>query len=355
MAQNFDDIKQFISNAIQARSREDVPEHLRPSAFWMDFCKYTDYVRKLDDGELLKVRNHTWHLTADNYQTYYFHGAGSVRRGVEEEYEYLIRRLGLDTFPGEGEHGLGFDTRWGKVCRDRVRYLQVLLDLHEHDALAAKGTQTVLEIGGGFGGLASVIMKHNPAVAYVLLDLEETLFFQAVNLTNAFGRSAVVLCESDRPMPALEPGKFYLVPQARFKLLEGLKFDLAINQQSMQEMNQQQVDHYCTLLENGARLFYSSNLDHHNQDLRDGKNIVTDLNTFIRRRLGRVLWDSYKDDSLLTRLTRRLGPIHRGVDSLKRALSHSRAASKLYRLLRGKPLGRHSDFKLQRLILLCRN
>ena len=348
----YDDVKQFISDAIVARSRDEIPDYLKPSKYWLDFCKFSAYVRRLDNQELGHIRNHTWHLTGDSYQSYYF-GSPVENRCLAEEYEYLVGRLGIELRMGEDERGIGFDTRWGKLNRDRIRHLQVLVDLREHGAFSSDRPQTLLEIGGGFGGLAAVIMSYNPAVTYVLLDLEETLFYQAIYLSNTFGRERVVLCDQGRPMPQLEPGRFYLVPQAQYQLIENVKFDLAINQQSMQEMNQLQVDHYCNLLERTSVLFYSANLDQHSQTVQDEKKIVAGLNAFLLGRFGPVLWDSYRDDSPILRLLRRWRTINSAIYHIKLLMSRSSAASRLYRLVRREPLRRFSDFNLQRLILRC--
>lgn len=351
---SYDDIKQFIADAIAARSRDGVPDYLKPSKYWLDFCKFSAYVRTLDDQELRRIRYHTWHLTADNYQVYYFI-SDLNRRCLLEEYEYLIGCLGTGRHLGEGESGIGFDTPWGKINKDLARQLQVLVDLRRHDAFPSDRPQTVLEIGGGFGGLAATMMRYNPATACVLLDLEETLFFQAVNLSNAFGRGAVVLCDDRRPMPAPEAGKFYLVPQARGRLVEPLRFDVAVNQQSMQEMSEAQVDHYCDLLEKTTARFYSCNLDHHVLLLRSEKRIVTSLNALLLKRFGRPLWDSYRDCSSITRLGRRWGRVKTVADLLKSVVVRSRAASRLYLALWGEPVRRYSDVNLRRLIFRCRS
>ena len=53
----------------------------------------------------------------------------------------------------------------------------------------------------------------------------------------------------------LSEGVVYLVPQSQAAVLEQYTFDLAINQQSMQEMNQEQVDRYCNLIKKDYEVF----------------------------------------------------------------------------------------------------
>ena len=346
-------IKDFIAAAIDQRQGGDVPDFLRPSDYWGESFKYSEYVRTLPPDELKRIRYHTWHLTSDHYQIYYF-GTDANKRCLLEEYDYLSGMLEGPAAFAEDDSGIGFDTDRGKLSIDLVRYLLVLVDLVRHGPISADGPRTVLEIGGGYGGLARLCMDFNPATAYVILDLAETLFFSAVNLTNAFGADRVVLCDRSGPPPSAEPGRFYLVPQSRHELVRPMRFDLAINQQSMQEMNQQQVSHYCDILAATTGQFYTCNLHHHSQKLRDETGIVTDLNDALRGRFPEVVWDSEKAESCLTRFIRRhpsIGFLHAGAKILG---SQNARIARAYRGLTGRPLRQFSDARLQRLILRCR-
>jgi putative sugar O-methyltransferase len=193
MADTYRHIKSYLVAALEQRKRGDVPQFLQPSIYWQDFSRFTSYVRTLPDEELKFIRYHTWHLTSDQYGFYYF-CLDATRRALLEEYEFLSKKLGSATRLGEDDYGIGFDTDEGKISCDMVRYLMVLVDLVKHGAFATTGPQTIIEIGGGYGGLARMCVTLNPATAYVLVDIEETLFYQAVYLTNAFGSDRVVLC-----------------------------------------------------------------------------------------------------------------------------------------------------------------
>jgi hypothetical protein len=349
---SYDDVKQFIASAIDRREQADTPPFLIPSDYWKDFCKYSSYVPKLPDDELPFIRQHSWHLTGDGCHEYYF-GSQSYRRSILEEYEYLARILELTAPMGEDPSAIGFDTPYGKLNRDRLRYLQVLADIIRNGAFLRDRPQSVLEIGGGYGGLASTVMAANPRTSYVIVDLEETLFYSSVYLRNTFGPDRVVLCDQRQAVSALEPGKFYMVPQSQYAQVQGWKFDLAINQQSMQEMNQQQVDHYCDLLENVAQLFYSCNLSQHTQILCREKKVVTGLNNFLLYRFPNVLWDSRKEAGLCWSILTRFPTMETAVRYTKILLSESSAVAGFYRALWKRPLRRFSDVRLQRLILRC--
>jgi putative sugar O-methyltransferase len=356
MADVYENIKSFLAAALERRQRSDVPEFLRPSIYWQDFSRFTSYVRTLPAEELKFIRYHTWHLNSDQYGFYYF-CLDSTRRAVLEEFDYLKNKLGISTAFGEDKHGLGFDTDQGKISRDVVRYLLVLLELVKQGAFATAGPQMVLEIGGGYGGLARMCLTLNPATAYVIMDIEETLFYQAVYLTNTFGSDRVVLCGSgDAPISALKAGHIYLVPQSDFKKVLGCQFDLAINQQSMQEMNQAQVDNYCDLLSKVARKFYSCNISQHPDGVVGRTGIVKGLNEYFIRRFPVMVWDSDKEAGVATRFLRKHPhpKLEMALNEVVRLASYLELLQKCHRFVFGEPLRRFSDVQIRRLIFRCR-
>jgi len=352
MSDDYEKIRAFVAKALDWRQHGELPDHLRPSAYWSDFCKYSQYVRKLPPEELRNIRYHSWHLTGENYQTYYF-APEWVKQSVLEEYSFLRGRLKSDQVFNDGTAGIGFDSDHGRISLDVVRHMLVLVELCDHARLSSTSPQTILEIGGGYGGLASQCMTFNPRIAYVIVDLEETMFYQAVNLSNRFGAERVALYdfEQDR-CPEIRSGRFHLIPQSKADALLTTRFDLAINQQSMQEMTAPQVERYCSLLSRTTKLFYSSNLPHHAQQIRDEKGTVENLNALLMRKFP-VLWDSYADRPMMSRLASQwlpsavvtMGQVARSY------LGRSPAIAKRYRRLTGEPLRRFSDAALQRLVL----
>jgi hypothetical protein len=176
----------------------------------------------------------------------------------------------------------------------------VLGDLIEAGLLAREGAPRVLEIGGGYGGLALMGLQFNPRLSWVICDLEESLFIQGVFLTRHLGEARVKL-----GVPAaVEPGTVYLVPQSRAEELASLRFDFAVNQQSMQEMTLAQVGHYAGLLEKCAGRFYSCNRRSHGAGIVRDKGLVADLHEALAGRFE-VLWDSTDSLPPLARLCMR--------------------------------------------------
>ena len=301
-------IKLFVENSVRRREREALPG---ASDAWQLGTSLSAYLRQLDEHELRHLRRHTFHFTGDNYQRYLF-GNVADRDLIVEQMNAVFARL-----PGfildEGEYGIGYETELGRISFDLIRYLSVLADLVDSGALNRADRKPLLEIGGGYGGLARTILAFAPSCSYVICDLEEMLFCSAVYLTNMHGPERIHLVENGIDAVALEPGHFYLVPQINLERLHG-KFSLVINQQSMQEMEQGQVERYCDFMKENASQFYSRNLsslDSLTPFLSHFK-LVRTLNEYFKQRFP-VIWVGSEQtagvgDANLERLLLRCGP-----------------------------------------------
>lgn len=280
----FRHILDFVESEI-ARRDALPPDALAPSDYWKDYNRFSSYIRTLPDAELERIRYHTWHINGERYDAYHFI-SNRRRRQLIEYYEGLLPRL-QGFRPLEPAGGIGIESPHGFISGCVMRYAVVLGDLLDAGLLAREGEPRVLEIGGGYGGLALLCLQFNPRASYVLCDLEETLFVQGVYLTQQLGEARVRLGVPQ----SLEPGCVYLVPQTRAEELGSLRFDFAVNQQSMQEMTPAQVERYCRILERCAARFYSCNRRRHGRGVVESKGLVADLHERLARRFP-VVWDS---------------------------------------------------------------
>jgi putative sugar O-methyltransferase len=325
----FAHILQFVQAEIARRDAAPAGV-LTPSDYWKDFNAFSSYVRTLPDEELRFVRRHTWHLTGDRYDYYHFI-SNRFRRQIIAQYESTLPLLG-GFRPSEPADGIGVDTPYGRLNSGILRYSVVMGDLLQSGLLSREGAPGVLEIGGGYGGLALMAMQFNPHLSWVICDLEESLFIQGVFLTQHLGEARVKLGVPK----AAEPGTVYLVPQTRAGELAGLRFDFAVNQQSMQEMTLAQVEHYSDLLEKCAERFYSCNRKSHGAGIVRDKGLVADLHQALARRFE-VLWDS--TDSL---------------PALARLCMRHKVARKLITAFIGKSFMPVGEASLRRFVYRCR-
>lgn len=110
----------------------------------------------------------------------------------------------------------------------------------------------VVEIGGGYGRLAEAFLNLFPGhVRWIMIDAVPASMVYAVEYLHRACPQASVGSYYDGT--AIEGADCYIVPSWRIDLLAGMRFDLAVNVQSMQEMDQHQVDFYIAWLDQALK------------------------------------------------------------------------------------------------------
>jgi putative sugar O-methyltransferase len=171
------------------------------------------------------------------------------------------------------------------VNHDTVAYLERLallyraglLDKESRNSLFNLRQPRILEIGGGYGGLAYFIKQVLPKSRYTIVDLPESLAFSGAYLAALFHRQDIRFgCEQS---PAAGKPGCTLLPNYEFPSLvaSGASFDLVINTLSLSEMSERQIRAYC---EGISRLigrkgyFFEQNQDNRHLGLPFARNIV---------------------------------------------------------------------------------
>ncbi len=127
-----------------------------------------------------------------------------------------------------------------------------ILYLNRIQSLIGK-VSSVLEIGVGLGN-----MGVYANVPYIGIDIPETLFFAYVNCCQKFPNKKVVWLETEED---LKDYHILFIPIGKEHLINGMKFDLAINTCSFGELNSELQKYWIDFLENKVDLkyFYSLN------------------------------------------------------------------------------------------------
>jgi hypothetical protein len=153
------------------------------------------------------------------------------------------------------------------INRDLMAYQErvaLLFQCGVLEKLAQKGgALNILEIGGGYGGLASFLKKILPDANYYICDLPESLFYSAAYLSLTSGGDDIYLYRREDGAAdgyLKDPrGGFVFVPHFLFDDLRDLKIDLAINTLSFAEMEPATVAKYAQnisfMLKDGCYLF----------------------------------------------------------------------------------------------------
>jgi SAM-dependent methyltransferase len=249
-----------------------------PSSYWADFCSAFDYILGLPEPAFLKLRIHTYHFTAETYQTYYFGDPAAfwAANHITELTEGIPAELVINEPPA----GIGFRFPPDRfISEDTVRFQKVINTLYRHrilETLKAKASPRVLEIGAGYGGLAHHLGEVIRGAAYVIVDLPEALLFSAAYLTLQNPGKRIYLYSPNDDQQAIasdvKAGRFdfVLIPNYKLDLLRSLEFDLVVNTASLQEMKADQVERYLNFIRDTCNgVFYSRNQDRQprNQEL----------------------------------------------------------------------------------------
>lgn len=114
-----------------------------------------------------------------------------------------------------------------------------------------KGSVNILEIGGGYGGLAYFIKQVLPQVNYFICDLPESLLFSSLYLgLNCPDVQHTLYNGSNSEELTKNNWGFKYIPNYMFDEFaeQNLDFDIAINTLSFSEMSEKQVRHYADRL-----------------------------------------------------------------------------------------------------------
>jgi SAM-dependent methyltransferase len=161
---------------------------------------------------------------------------------------------------------LGYPWFGRRLSYDYLRALHHLYSLAPFlpdDVLNGRQRLVALEIGPGTGLLALALRQLIPNSTLVLVDLPEILPFASVLLSLAFPQAQFyMLGENEGRLPDLERYDFICLTPATASELPRAAIDLALNTDSMQEMETETIRAYFHLMRrvlHGRRLFYNSN------------------------------------------------------------------------------------------------
>lgn len=152
---------------------------------------------------------------------------------------------------------------WGYIVRGTLLYEPVFeyhfQARHVATLLAHLTRPTVVEIGGGFGGLAYHMLSRVPAMTYVGFDLPENVLLQGYYLSCAFPDKKILLYR--RGMPALthddvSAHDVVLLPNFMLPALPDTVADMVVNVRSLAEMPVDTIREYLRQIDRIGRLFF---------------------------------------------------------------------------------------------------
>jgi len=135
----------------------------------------------------------------------------------------------------------------------RVADLGSIMDLtflHTYASDPNRKITTILEVGGGYGRLAEAAFNiFGNSIRYVLVDSVPVSLYYAKKYLECVCPNIRVGSYYDGDPFDLEEFDCYVIPAWYFDQLNKAKYDICINIESFQEMNQQHVDTYLQLFD----------------------------------------------------------------------------------------------------------
>lgn len=121
------------------------------------------------------------------------------------------------------------------------------------------GSPVVLEIGGGFGGLASHLIKRNKKIKYIGLDLPENVIIQTYYLSCVFPELNVY-CYNEEfkklDQCMLDNFDIIILPNYRLAQIDEGLIDMLVNIRSLSEMSMETISEYYSQIERVKPKYY---------------------------------------------------------------------------------------------------
>lgn len=138
---------------------------------------------------------------------------------------------------------------------------KILFDTPRHDYYAEKiinilknkKNPTILEIGGGYGGLLIQLLKRKFNFSYINIDLPETLLISYYYLKRTFG---VNICLHKNLESSILKNKIVYIPYKHDLSIKKINVDLLFNANSFSEMSKKVLYKYFNLINNKIKPEY---------------------------------------------------------------------------------------------------
>lgn len=144
-----------------------------------------------------------------------------------------------------------------KVQRERAGR-EIMISLNYHDLLLLPyawqiirfgkpvlgDSPVILELGGGYGGMAVKLKTFWPKAKIYLMDLPEVLAIQAFYIQSCFPEAKVAMLEDIDDGDIVSKADFVFLPGWRMDLVPDGSVDLATNVRSMMEMSRSVINIY---------------------------------------------------------------------------------------------------------------
>jgi hypothetical protein len=238
-----------------------------PSEYWAEELGLIDYMADATPLIVRKLRHHAFWITG--LRAYDYRVQDDQRRDLFKERLHALEALGgrdLVVPEAEALGGFGYRIDGGLYNLDTIKFLEVLVGMRlagVYEALHAAERPVIVEVGGGWGGLAYQIKTLMPAALYVIIDLPELFVFSSVYLAALLPAARQVFWGVDaNGVDAWRDADIVFVPNTLADAVVGFGPQAMLNVASFQEMTEAQVEGYVSIAERSrCPHLYSLNRD----------------------------------------------------------------------------------------------
>ncbi len=213
-------------------------------------------------------------LNPASHQTSGVAGQSKALTQFADFYSTLIDKQFLDVYPMSSVGSPAtFDFLGRPASVTYLENLAVLCALREMMTGSLKQSH-IVEIGAGYGCMAYFLMRSDAVSSYTIIDLPENLVNSAYFLSQNFPDMPIKVCTNGEPVSQLG---INLVLPGHIEAIDGLKFDLAINTDSLGEMRAETAKAYVAWIHEHLReggYFFSKN--GHRRGCADGVQRVSE-------------------------------------------------------------------------------
>lgn len=145
----------------------------------------------------------------------------------------------------------------GNFIRTGAEYLHYYAQAIKQLLKDRNEQKIVVELGGGYGGLAYFINKNLENKKYIDFDLPENLALTAYYLLSCFPDKKIALYgEMDSGNYSVEDYDILLLPNFEIEVLQPNSVDLVFNSYSLAEMSKETIDTYIKFLATASRSYF---------------------------------------------------------------------------------------------------
>ena len=164
---------------------------------------------------------------------------------------------------------------------------------------------TILELGGGYGKLAYYLLKNINNYTYIDLDIPETLTLASYFLSKSFpNKKNLFYGERSVNKNVISEYDLIFLPPWEIETIQDNSVNLAINKNSLGEMNPETARNYINHVHRTSKYFFSMNHEYFRNHFNDGKKSLINKEYNIDKKFMELI--RYPDFGHLTYTTNKL-------------------------------------------------